>query len=52
MAGMEKIIQAVYKDGVLRPEEQLPLQEMAMWADTSHLRNGLLPLSIPSHGTT
>jgi len=25
---MEKIIQAVYKDGVLRPEEQLPLQEM------------------------
>ena len=25
---MEKIIQAVYKDGVLQPEEQLPLQEM------------------------
>ena len=25
---MEKIFQAVYKDGVLRPEEPLPLEEM------------------------
>jgi predicted DNA-binding antitoxin AbrB/MazE fold protein len=25
---MEKIIQAVYKDGVLRPDEPLPLEEM------------------------
>lgn len=25
---MEKVFQAVYKDGVLRPEEPLPLEEM------------------------
>jgi predicted DNA-binding antitoxin AbrB/MazE fold protein len=25
---MEKVIRAVYKDGVLRPEEPLPLEEM------------------------
>ena len=25
---MEKVFQAVYKDGVLRPEERLPLEEM------------------------
>ncbi len=25
---MEKIIQAVYKDGVLQPDEPLPLEEM------------------------
>jgi len=28
LATMEKIIQAVYKDGVLRPDEPLPLEEM------------------------
>lgn len=28
LTNMEKIFQAVYKDGVLRPDEPLPLEEM------------------------